>query len=453
MTKKATKRAPTPSRARAKDEGTHEAVENERKLLLAQVREANERLVLTSLHLKDLAEDAARARAEREEIEARDAALREANRLKDEFLAMLGHELRNPLAPILTALEVMKMRGSSDSLREREVIERQVRHMVALVDDLMDVTRITSGKVLLSRAPVEIAVIVAKAIETASPILESRRHRFSVSVPETGLAVDGDANRLAQVFSNLLTNAAKYTDPGGTISLTARRDGGWAQIAIKDDGRGIPPAMLPVVFERFVQTPQTIDRAEGGLGLGLAIVESLVKRHGGEVFATSEGPGRGSEFVVRLPAIESAEVGPALPTARGRAATPYERVLQRVLVVDDNVDAAELLAEALGARHHEVAIAHDGPEALRTAERFEPDAIVLDIGLPVMDGYEVARRLRERECGDPRRRRVRLIALTGYGQPSDRQKSASVGMDVHLVKPVDFEALEAALVEPSRDVS
>lgn len=425
-------------------------LEEDRALMAVQMREANEQLVLTTLHAQRLAEEAnvARAAAEsaRNKLEETELELRAANRRKDEFLAMLGHELRNPLAPILTALELMKLRSNDSSLRERDVIERQVRHMVALIDDLLDVSRITSGTIELHRVPVELSVIVAKAVETASPLLESRRHVFTTSVAATGLRVNGDPTRLAQVFANLLTNAAKYTEPGGRISLEARREHEWIRVSVTDDGAGIPDELLQVIFERFVQGTRTLERARGGLGLGLAIVKSLVGLHGGDVSAHSAGPGTGSEFVVRLPALErgreEAVHSVRLRSRPGRG----ERSARRILVVDDNVDGAEMLAEALRAGDREVAIAYDGPEALRLASSFQPDAVVLDIGLPVMDGYEVARILREREREKPAEWPLRLIALTGYGQDVDRQQSANAGMDVHLVKPVDFDALEAALV-------
>jgi len=423
----------------------------ERDLLLVELRDANERLVLTALEAQKMAEEAAAARATAEsaldKLRETEAALRKASNRKDEFLAMLGHELRNPLAPILTALELTRTRPTGASVRELEVIERQVRHMVDLVDDLLDVSRITSGKIVLHRAPVEISTVIAQALEIASPLIESRRHELSVSVPESGLVVSGDSNRLGQVISNLLTNAAKYTEPGGRIALTASRDDGWVRVSVQDDGTGIPAELLPDIFDQFVQGQQSIERAQGGLGLGLAIVSSLVRLHGGEVSAQSPGRGLGSEFVVRLPVLARVD---ANATDAGRegdgSAKELGRAARRVLLVDDNVDATEMLALALGTPDRTVVIAHDGPAALDAVASFDPEALIIDIGLPIMDGYELARRVRERETGLPGSPRARLIALTGYGQDSDRQRSASAGIDVHLVKPVSLDVLKAALV-------
>ncbi|MDI3286853.1 ATP-binding protein [Polyangium sp. 15x6] len=360
-----------------------------------------------------------------------------ANRSKDEFLAMLGHELRNPLAPITTALHLMRMRAGDAAARERAVIERQVKHLAQLVDDLLDVSRITRGKVELKMERIEIAEVVAKAIEMASPLLEQRRHHLTVEVPSRGLVVDGDGTRLAQVMSNLLTNAAKYTESGGQIAVEAERWGRDVEIRVRDNGIGIDPDVLPTVFDFFVQDRQALDRAQGGLGLGLAIVRNLVTMHGGTVSARSEGKGRGSEFTVRLPgAAGLAEV--EATSARVRA--PMKAGAgdgHRILVVDDNEDAAALLAESLGSLGHQTRVASDGPSALRVAEKFRPDIALLDIGLPVMDGYELAHRLRER----PELTRLRLIAVTGYGQESDRSLSREAGFDAHLVKPVQFDRL------------
>ena len=368
--------------------------------------------------------------------------LEEANRAKDEFLAMLGHELRNPLAPITTALHLMRMRAGDVAARERAVIERQVKHLAQLVDDLLDVSRITRGKVELKRERLEIVEVVAKAIELSSPLLEQRRHHLTVDVAPRGLVVDGDATRLAQVLSNLMTNAAKYTESGGQITVEAERRGREVEIRVRDNGIGIAPDVLPRVFEFFVQDRQALDRAQGGLGLGLAIVRNLVTMHGGTVSARSEGIGRGSEFTVRLPAAgRMAEV----PVARALSAVtrPATTGAHRVLVVDDNEDAAALLAESLGSLGHQTEVAADGPSALRMAETFQPDIALLDIGLPVMDGYELAHRLRER----PELGRLRLIAVTGYGQESDRSLSRKAGFDAHLVKPVQFERLAGLFEE------
>jgi PAS domain S-box-containing protein len=371
------------------------------------------------------------------QVDAREQA-EAASRAKDEFLAMLGHELRNPLSPILTALELMRLRGADMFQKERGVIERQVKHVVRLVDDLLDVSRMTRGKVALDEKLVEIADIVAAAIELASPLLEQRKHRLSIAVPR-GLVVRGDPVRLGQVFSNLLTNAAKYTPPEGTVTITAGRTGETIQVSVRDTGIGIGPHLLPRVFDLFVQEPQRIDRAAGGLGLGLAIVRSLVTLHGGAVAARSEGPGKGSEFTVTLPAAAApgAELGAPHEAAQDVQATAG----LRILVVDDNSDAAELLSDALGALGHVVSTAADGPTALRLLEEITPDVALLDIGLPVMDGYELARRIRAL----PRFGGMPLVAVTGYGQPADRSAALAAGFDEHLIKPVDLRALETTL--------
>jgi len=375
-----------------------------------------------------------------------------ANRSKDEFLAMLGHELRNPLAPIVTALHLLRLRAGTVGERERAVIERQVKHLASLVDDLLDISRITRGKIELRKERLELAEVVAKAIEMASPLLEQRRHHLEVKVPGHGLVVDGDRTRLAQVILNLLTNAAKYTDTEGRITVEASRDDsrrGEAVIRVLDNGIGIAPEMRTKIFDLFAQERQAIDRSQGGLGLGLAIAKSLIDLHGGTIDVYSEGKGRGSVFTVRLPAVaEPRAVAPsqdlAVPDKSAAAAPgPGKR---RVLVVDDNQDAAVLLAESLRFLGHKTSIAHDGPNALRMAEEFLPDVVLLDIGLPVMDGYEVARRLRDH----PALSRARLIALTGYGQESDRHRAQEAGFDMHIVKPLNMDRLAALLDERTR---
>jgi PAS domain S-box-containing protein len=369
--------------------------------------------------------------------------LRAANRAKDEFLAMLGHELRNPLSPILTALQLMKLRGSDGSERERTVIERQVNHLTRLVDDLLDVSRIARGKVELKEEIVEIAEAVAKAIEITSPLLEQRTHTLNVAVPRRGLFVKGDPTRLTQVISNLLNNAAKYTPPGGHITVAARDEDGDVVLRVRDTGIGIAADVLPRMFDLFVQERQAIDRSQGGLGLGLTIVRNLVERHGGRVAAHSDGPGTGSEFVVRLPQAMTTAALEAHPTnsvGGGRSLAPAPDAM-RILVVDDNVDGAEMLATALRAKGYDTRVAHDAPAALRVAADFRPDVAFLDIGLPVMDGYELAARLRKRPDADG----TRLIALTGYGQESDRQKTREAGFEHHFVKPVDLESIDALL--------
>ncbi|MGN6107268.1 MAG: hybrid sensor histidine kinase/response regulator, partial [Kofleriaceae bacterium] len=355
-----------------------------------------------------------------------------ASQAKDQFLAMLGHELRNPLAPIRTALELMKMREPGSLTKERTVIERQVGQLTTLVDDLLDIARITRGAVELHRRPTMLSEVVAKGVETASPLVETRRHELHISV-EPGLSVDGDPERLAQVVGNLVTNAAKYTEPGGRIDITAKREGDRAVVRVRDSGIGITSELLPHIFEMFVQAPQALDRARGGIGLGLAIVRSLVELHGGTVQATSEGPGKGSVFEVDLPALAKLAPRGPLPAERGTAWRG------RVLVVDDNPDALSLLADALESRGYLTARAHDGPSALAVASQVHPEIALLDIGLPVMDGYELARRLHERD------RAVKLVAVTGYGQPGDFERTQQAGFSAHLVKPISLDAVQATI--------
>ena len=360
------------------------------------------------------------------------------DRGKDQLLAMLGHELRNPLAPILAALQVMRLRSTGESTeKERAVIEWQVNHLARLVDDLLDVSRATMGKIDLRREPLEVSVAVARAVEVAAPLLESKGHRLSVRVPGAGLLVAGDPVRLAQVIANLLNNAAKFTDDGGQIDVEAHRDGEVISLRVKDNGRGITPGRLASMFEPFAQGDQPSDRSLGGIGVGLTLVRSLVQLHGGEVEARSEGPGKGSEFIVKLPAL--AEAPAAQPEkAPQPAGAPARR---RILIVDDNLDACEMLAQVMLHEGHEVREEHDGLAALVAAAQFRPQVIVLDLGLPGLDGFEVARRLR----ADPVTASVRIIALTGYGLEADRRRTAEVGIDLHLLKPVDINTLLAAL--------
>jgi signal transduction histidine kinase/DNA-binding response OmpR family regulator len=362
-----------------------------------------------------------------------------ANRAKDEFLAMLGHELRNPLSPILTALQLMNLRGLTGAERERSIIERQVKHVVELVDDLLDVSRITRGKVQLRREYVDIADVVAKAIEMASPAIEERRHTLDVDVTR-GIGTDGDSGRLAQVFGNLLTNAAKYTDPGGLIRVSAALEQGQVVVRVADTGRGIAPETLPHIFDLFVQERQDSHRAQGGLGIGLAIVRSLVAAHGGAVDVASPGKGAGSTFTVRLPAAAAPRIDPGTT----HAVTPAVATDRpRLLIVDDNQHGAELLADSLRALGYPVAVAFDGPTALQTADTFAPDVVLLDLGLPVMDGFELAERLR-RDCGLDH---VPFIAITGYAQEVDRQRTSASGFRGHLAKPVDVHVLDEMICE------
>ena len=356
-----------------------------------------------------------------------------ANRAKDEFLAMLGHELRNPLAPIVTALHLMARRGGDEMAMERRIIERQVAHLLRLVDDLLDVSRIARGKIQIEREPVDMKAVVERALELTQPALERRARAVEVDVPLQPVLVAGDPVRLAQVLSNLLTNAVKFTPPDERVALRLREDDGGVEIAVEDNGSGISPELLPRVFDLFTQGEQGIDRHAGGLGLGLAIVRTLVQLHGGTVSAHSDGPGRGSRFVVRLPAAEA----PLAPLAPARPARPVVRRGGRVLLVDDNGDAADMLGELLRDAGHEVCIAADGPAALAALDSFAPELALLDIGLPGMDGYELAGRLR----ADPRTDGLRIVALTGYGREPDRARALATHFDEHLVKPVTAERL------------
>jgi two-component system CheB/CheR fusion protein len=373
-------------------------------------------------------------RIHKEQLEDAVARARLADRRKDEFLAMLGHELRNPLAPIATALELMELKDRHVMQKEREVIRRQVDHLSRLIDDLLDVSRITRGKIQLTRQVLEISTVLAKAIEMASPLFEKRMQRLVIDVPRRGLAVDADPMRLAQVFQNLLTNASKYSEPSSQIAVRARRDGERVVVELADHGIGIAPELLPRLFELFVQGDRALDRAQGGLGIGLTIARSLCELHGGTISVASAGTGRGSTFTVALPRAEQDEAPePARP---GEPVAPAATGM-RVLVVDDNVDAALTLQEFLTMLGHEAAIAHDGVAALEIAAAFRPDIAVLDIGLPVMDGYELARKLRDQLD----RGGLRLIAVTGYGQEADRARARDAGFDHHLVKPIALDAL------------
>jgi PAS domain S-box-containing protein len=369
------------------------------------------------------------------ETDARELA-ESANRSKDQFLAILGHELRNPLAPIVTAL--MLLPEDKVSTRARDAIDRNVKHLVRLVDDLLDVSRITQQKVQLQKHRVELIEIVDRAVELTSPLVDERRHHLDVTIP-SGLFVYGDSTRLAQVVANLINNSAKYTERGGHIAIAAAERAGRIELTVRDDGTGIEPAMLPHVFDLFAQEHQSLDRSQGGLGLGLAIVRSLVLMHDGTVTAASGGRDKGSLFTITFPPADRATTAPI-----ERASWPrLPEVSRRILVVDDNTDAAELMAELFQRSGHRTAVAHDGPSALEIATAFAPEIAILDIGLPVMDGYELARRLRE-QLGP-----IHLIALTGYGQSSDRERALAAGFDVHLVKPVDPATLRAAVTSRS----
>jgi PAS domain S-box-containing protein len=368
---------------------------------------------------------------ERRQIESE---LRAADRRKDEFLAMLAHELRNPLAPICNALELLRRQPTGPLAdNAREVATRQARHMVRLIDDLLDLSRISRGRIMLRRQPMQLATALESAIETSRPLITSRRHRLRIAGIDAALRVDGDHTRLAQVFANLLNNAANYTEPGGEITVEARREDGQARICIRDTGIGIDAEHLPHVFDMFMQANRSMERS-GGLGIGLTLVRQLIQLHGGTVEVHSAGSGRGSEFLVRLPLLADAPVAePAAEPAAPVAGSPHSL---RLLVVDDNADAADSLALMLQMDGHQVEVAYDGPSALDNALADRPDAVLLDIGLPGLNGYQVARRLRE-QLGD----RTRLIAITGWGQDSDREQARAAGFDDHLVKPIDYPLL------------
>lgn len=413
-----------------------------RELLEARVgMEANRETRRAALNLM---EDAVRARElsrhENEERRKVERELREAHRRKDEFLATLAHELRGPLAPVVNGLQVLQRAGGDPQVAERvhSMIERQVRHLARLVDDLMDVSRITRGKVELRRQPVALAHVVRVAVETTKPLMDAARHELEVSLPDEPCLVNADLVRLSQVLANLLGNAAKYTEPGGQISLTAEADRDTIVVSVRDNGMGIPPAMLPRIFDLFTQADRTYNSAQGGLGIGLTLVRSLVELHGGKVEARSPGPGQGSEFVVRLPRCH----GEAVDSPGASAPGPLGLVRRTVLVVDDNVDSAESMAEFLHGLGAETHTAFDGPSALAAIERYTPSVVLLDIGLPGMDGFEVARLSRASGTSPA----PLLIALTGWGQDEDRRQSREAGFDYHLVKPVEPRVLAELLL-------
>ena len=370
------------------------------------------------------------------------ASLREADHRKDEFLATLAHELRNPLAPIRNGLEILRRSGqlTGPAVLARDMMERQLAHMVRLVDDLLDVSRISRGKVDLRLVRLTLQSVLENALESSRSAIEASDHRLVMQLPTEPVWLDGDLTRLAQVVSNLLNNAAKYTPAGGRIELSARVEGTYAVICVADNGTGISADMLPRVFDLFAQVDHTLARAQGGLGIGLSLVKKLVELHGGDIRAESQGLGQGSRFTVRLPlALRTTDDGAAAapPTARiGLSDAPC-----RVLVCDDNVDGAESLAMMLDLLGHEVRTVHDGPAALSTVGHWRPDVVLLDIGLPGMSGYEVARQMRS----DPRLRGVLLIAVTGWGTQEDQRRSARAGFDQHLTKPIEVSALESVL--------
>ena len=370
--------------------------------------------------------------------------LAEADRRKDEFLATLAHELRNPLAPIRSGIQLMKLSagGADDTLRRTtEMMERQMSHLVRLVDDLLDVSRVTRGKVQLRRERLALKDVLRGALESSWTPMESKRLNLTVSLTDEPLIVEGDRDRLTQVFSNILANAAKYTAAGGNAWLSLHHEGGEAVVRVKDTGIGIPPDALEQIFEMFSQLKPS-EHGEGGLGIGLALVKQLVQMHGGHVEARSDGTGRGSEFIVRLPALDAATLGTRPIAAPQRPAIPGPR--RRVLVVDDNRDAAESLAALLTLLQHETRQVHDGAAAIAAAEEFAPDVVFMDIGMPFMSGLEAARAIRHL----PLSRQPRIIALTGWSQDADRERSREAGIDQHLVKPIELEALRRVLELP-----
>jgi len=374
------------------------------------------------------------------------AELRAADRSKEEFLAVLAHELRNPLAPIRNSLHIMRLSGELTPAGERvqEVMERQVSHLVRLVDDLMEVSRISRGKIELRKEPVELAEVMASAVEASRPLIEEARHQLAISLPTEPLTLEADGIRLAQILSNLLNNAAKYTEPGGQIWLTARQEAGEVAISVRDTGIGIPPEKLPHVFDMFAQVHVVGYRNTGGLGIGLTLVRRLVEMHGGRIEARSGGAGKGSEFTVRLPVSTRSRAESPQPQPR-KAERSVPLATKRVLVVDDNHDAADSLAMFLKFLGATVRVAYEGASAIEMVAKLRPEIVLLDIGMPMLDGYEVARRLREL----PEGRDVLLVAMTGWGQEEDKRRTAQAGFDHHLVKPVDPVKLEKLLAEYS----
>lgn len=366
------------------------------------------------------------------------ADLSEADRRKDEFLATLAHELRNPLAPIRNGIELLKRSDGNPAHRQGVVgvMERQMSHMVRLVDDLIDVSRITRNKLELRKQEVELAQVLHAAIESSRPLLDAKSHQFTLSLPPAPIYLDADLTRLVQVFTNLLNNAAKYTERCGNLRISAECQGQEAVVSVSDDGSGIPPEMLPKVFDMFTQLDRSVERSQGGLGIGLSMVKRLVELHGGSAAIFSDGLGHGTRVEIRLPTVVA-----QLSRGPGSVATPGPALRRRILVADDNSDAANSLAEILGILGNQVLTAADGMEAVDQAARFMPDVVMLDIGMPRMNGYEACRRIREQ----PGNADAVLIAVTGWGQDEDRQRSQQAGFHLHLTKPVDPSALEALL--------
>jgi two-component system, chemotaxis family, CheB/CheR fusion protein len=413
-------------------------------LTISPICNANGEIVGVSKIARDISERKAAEQAQQRtigELRRAEEALREADRRKDEFLAVLAHELRNPLAPIRYAVAMARKEGrpEAERLQAQAIIERQVEHMGRLLDDLLDVSRITRGTLVLRRSTVELASVVAAAQESARPLIEARGHTLVVQLPVETLRLVADPVRLAQVLANLLINAAKYTDPGGRIELEARRKGGELIMAVRDNGIGISADMMPRVFTLFAQASPALERSEGGLGIGLALVRGLLELHGGSVSVHSGGVGQGSEFLLRLPIGDPGDAEGVYET--GAPAYAGAKKPLRVLVADDNRDSAATCAALLEASGHEVSVAHTGREAFDLASRLEPDALLLDIGMPELNGYQLAQRIRGTSWG----RRAMLIAITGWGQEQDKRRARAAGFDRHLTKPIDPNGLEALL--------
>jgi len=372
-------------------------------------------------------------------------ALRDADRRKDEFLALLAHELRNPLAPIGNALQILEMAEDNKEVTSsaRQMMQRQFEHLVRLVDDLLDVSRIARGKIELRPERTSLGAVLERAVEAARPLIDSRKHELTFQLPEHPLGLYVDPVRLAQVVTNLLTNAAKYMEEGGEIVVSAHVEGDDLILSVRDTGIGIPAKMLPQVFEMFMQVEQGRTRAHGGLGIGLTLVKSIVQMHGGHVEARSNGPGEGSEFIIRLPRGTAPEAEAAQPASQLSANVRP----RNILLVDDNVDAADTLASLLRARQHDVVTAFSGPAALDLAEQIQPEVVILDLGMPEMDGCEVAEELRARDEGEE----LVLVALTGWGGMEDRQRTAAAGFDYHFVKPAKLEEIEFAISQGRRN--
>lgn len=385
--------------------------------------------------------DVTERKAAEERLRASEQALREADAKKDNFIATLAHELRNPLAPIRNAAGVLRQKGPPDPQLAwcRDVIDRQVVQMAHLLDDLLDVSRITRGKLTLRRERLELPTVIERAVEIARPLLDAGKHALTVSLPPQPLALDGDLTRLAQIFSNLLSNAAKYTEPPGRITLSAQAEADEVVVTVRDNGIGIERHHLPRVFEMFSQVESALTRAQGGLGIGLSLVKGLVEMHGGRITARSEGPGKGSEFVVRLPLARAAAADERGEDGAARGVSMTSGC--RVLIADDLRDSADSLAILLASQGNEVRVAYDGEQAVHIAEAFQPDIALLDLGMPKVNGYEACRRIRQQPWGG----RIVFIAQSGWGQEEDRRRSREAGFDHHVVKPVDPREIDALI--------